>query len=335
MENPEISVLMPIYNDEKTLNDCIESILAQTFRNFELVVLDDGSTDSSKTILENFALKEKRIKLFRNPHQGIVESLNAGLKHCRGRYIARMDGDDLMHRQRLEKQLFFLNQHPETALVGSLVQGIPEMTNYQKWSNSLISDKAIKDEIFVESPIMHPTFFARRALFEVLKGYRQNPWAEDYDFLLRAYQHQAGFGKVPEFLVQKKDSPTRLSRIDWKYKRPAMFHAKLHYFLKCGFLENKKGVIIAGTGPSGRKIASLCKELEIPVLGFIDNRPGPPQRTVMDIPAWGIEDEIPEEVLEIFQDSIVLLAIGSKKGRQQWIDLLQFHAVQIDYIRFL
>ncbi len=335
MEKPIISIVMPIYNDEATLSECIESTLAQTLHTFELVIIDDGSTDQSKTILENYAAKEKRIKLLRHAHQGIVPSLNLGLRHCQGAYIARMDGDDLMHPQRLEKQILFMEKHPDLGLIGSWVAGIPQMTAYQEWSNSLVTDEAIKAEIFVESPIMHPTFFGKHEIFETLKGYRENPWAEDYDFLLRAYQHQIRFGKVAEFLVQKRNSPTRLSQLDWKYKRPAMFHAKLHYFLQCGFLEEKKGVIIAGTGPSGRKIASFCKEYDIAVLGFIDNRFGPPDRTVMGIPAWGVEDRIPQVVLDAFQDAFILLAIGSQKGRQQWLDLLQKNAAHADFIRFL
>ena len=335
MEKPQISLLMPIHNNEATLSDCLESILAQTYPNFELVVIDDGSTDPSKMILEEYAGKDKRVNLLCHAHQGIVAALNLGLSQCQGKYIARMDGDDRMHSQRLEKQLQFMEKQAEVGLIGCLVEGIPTTTAYQQWSNSLITNEAIKEEIFVESPIMHPTFFGKREIFEKLEGYRHHPWAEDYDFLLRAYQQQIRFGKVDQFLVQKKDSPTRLSRIDWKYKRPAMFHAKLHYFRQCGFLDQKKGVIIAGTGPSGRKIAAICQEMAITVLGFMDNRPGPPERTVMGLPAWGMTQSLPSAVLEICQEAFILLAIGDKKGREQLISLLRNASPPPDFIRFL
>ncbi len=201
MSKPIVSVLMPVHNVESTICECLESILAQTVSNFEMVVVDDGSSDSSRIILEDYATHEKRIKLICTEQQGIVKALNLGLKNCNGNYIARMDGDDVMHPQRLEQQIEFLKQDPSLDLIGCLVEGIPQTTNYQQWSNSLTTNQAIREEIFVESPIMHPTFFAKHELFEKIGGYCAHPWAEDYDFLLRAYQFNIQFGKVQEYLV--------------------------------------------------------------------------------------------------------------------------------------
>ena len=337
MDKPIISILMPIHNNESSLAECLKSIFCQTLSDFELVVVNDGSTDNSRQVLANHARQDKRIKLIYQSHQGIVEALNRGLQNCEGHYIARMDGDDWMHPQRLQKQLQFLSEHEELGLIGSLVEGIPTTTDYQKWSNALITDEAIRGEIFVESPIMHPTFFAKRLLFEQLGGYRPNPWAEDYDFLLRAYQQNVRFGKVNEYLVKKKDSPTRLSRVDWRYKRPAMFRAKVHYFLQCGFLKNKKGVVIAGTGPSGRNIASFFEEHGIAVLGFTDNRPSPPNRMVRGIPAWGIDTSLPDDLLDLMEETYVILAIGGKNGYQKWLELMNCYALEnsIEFKRFL
>ncbi len=342
MNKTVVSILMPVHNVASTIHECIESIIQQTVSHFELIVVDDGSSDSSKTLLEDYARSDKRIKLISTPQQGIVKALNLGLQHCNGNYIARMDGDDVMHPQRLEKQVEFLEQHPELGLIGSLVQGIPQTTQYQQWSNSLVTNESIREEIFVESPIMHPTFFAKHELFEQLGGYCAHPWAEDYDFLLRAYQLDVRFGKVNDFLVKKRDSLTRLSRVDWRYKRPAMFKAKVHYFLKMGFLENKKGVVIAGTGPSGRKIASIFQKQSIPVLGFVDNHPGPPDRTVMDIPAYGftedqLDRDLPDFFLERFKNMFIISAVGNEEGRSQLQKLLD-HAsgdIKTKLIRFI
>lgn len=339
MDLPLISILMPIYNDETVVGHCLESIHKQSFSNFEVIVVDDGSTDQSKEMLAEFARSDSRIRIFGQTHKGIVDSLNFGLSHCRGKYIARMDGDDWMDPQRLEKQLEFIEKHKDLGLIGSLVEGIPQTTPYQQWSNSLVTHEAIENELFVESPIMHPTFFGRREVFEALEGYRAHPWAEDYDFLLRASQQKIRFGKVAEYLVRKKDSPTRLSRTDWKYKRPAMFEAKVHYFLKSGFLKEKKGVVIAGTGSSGRKIATRFKAFEIPLLCFVDNRTGPPDRTVMGIPAYGIATQIPEVLFKILRDAFVILAIGDQKGREHLLQLLDTATLpkdeKIEFLRFI
>ena len=334
---PTISILMPVHNNESSLAECLESIRRQTINDFELVIVDDGSTDNSENMLAHHAGQDKRIKLIRQSRKGIVEALNRGLQDCEGRYIARMDGDDWMHPHRLQRQLQFFEEHRGLDLIGSRVEGLPTTTDYQKWSNALITDEEIKEEMFVESPIMHPTFFAKRMLFDQLGGYRQNPWAEDYDFILRAYQQNLRFAKVDEVLVKKNDSPTRLSRVDWKYKRPAMFRAKVHYFLQCGFLNKKKGVVIAGTGPSGRNIASFFREKGIAVLGFTDNRPSPPNRTVMGIPAWGIDESLPDELLSLMEETYVILAIGGKNGYQQWVQLMNRHALRnaIEFKRFL
>ena len=328
---------MPVHNNESSLAECLESIGRQTMNDFELVIVDDGSTDNSRKILTHHAGQDKRIKLIRQPRRGIVQALNRGLQDCKGRYIARMDGDDWMHPHRLQRQLQFFEEHRGLDLIGSLVEGLPTTTDYQKWSNALVTDEEIKEEIFIESPIMHPTFFANRILFDRLRGYRQNPWPEDYDFILRAYQQNLRFAKVDEALVKKKDSPTRLSRVDWRYKRPAMFRAKVHYFLNCGFLKNKKGVVIAGTGPSGRNIASFFREKGIAVLGFIDNRPGPPNRTVMGIPAWGIDGSLPDELMALMGETYLVLAIGGKNEYRKWIRLIKSHALQtaIEFKRFI
>src|SRR5438045_1565655 len=115
---------MPVYNAERYLRQAVESIRNQTLPDFEFVIVNDGSTDRSLRILKAFARSDKRVKLITRPNTGLVGALTDGLGACRGEFIARMDGDDIAHPQRLEKQLTYMREHPECVVVGCRVRGI-------------------------------------------------------------------------------------------------------------------------------------------------------------------------------------------------------------------
>jgi glycosyltransferase involved in cell wall biosynthesis len=341
---PQVSVLLPVYDGEAMLPACLESILAQSFTDFEVVAVDDGSGDGSGALLEEFARGDGRIRPLRIAHGGIVAALNAGLAACRGAYIARMDVDDLMHPHRLERQLAWLQSHPECDLVGSLVRayGIGREVSdgalrYHDWLNSLLDDDGIKGGLFVDSPIAHSTFFARRGLYERLQGYRDCTWAEDYDFLFRAYFSGAAFAKVPQVLLDRGDWDGRLTRVDPRCKRKAMFAAKAHYFAAGGWLAGKAGVVIAGSGPSGRVMAAHLRGLEVPLRAFVDNRAGPPGRTVMGIPACGDPAGPPAAFLAAHRDAFFALCIGEAASRAAMMDRLEDMGLRQgrDYLRFI
>ena len=253
---------MPVRNDAAKLRNCLAGIDNQSLTDYELVVVDDGSTDQTPVLLEKAIQDDSRIRMIRTEPQGIVSALNTGLTECKGQYIARMDVDDRMQKTRLEKQLELIQKDPELELIGCRVEGftdkgpLPESAvHYQSWSNSLMSHQQIESDLFAESPIVHPTFFATRKLFNKIGGYSNNPWAEDYDFILRAYGGGAKLAKHPEILVRKYFAPGRLSRVEAMYKRPAMFDAKAHYLLEFGRLKKRRGVLIVGSGPTGRQAA--------------------------------------------------------------------------------
>ncbi len=118
---PSVSVLMPIYNAELTLAEAVESILAQTFTDFELIVVDDGSTDGSLQMLQKFAHRDTRIRIISRPNTGIAGALNEAMDAARGEFLARMDADDISLPARFEKQVAFLQEHPDVVLLGSRV----------------------------------------------------------------------------------------------------------------------------------------------------------------------------------------------------------------------
>lgn len=340
-----ISILLPIYNSQEILSECLDSILSQTYRSFEVVVVDDGSTDDTPALLTSYAKKDSRIKIFCfTENRGIVEALNYGLDQCRGNWIARMDADDIMMPERLAVQLANMTKYPNIDLLGAQVRIFREdkaltegQLRYQDWGNSLLTDDAIKLEIFAESPIMHPTFFLSKKFYGVMGGYQSNPWAEDYDFILRAFQKNAIFAKVPQVLVAKRDSPTRLARTDPRCKRKAMFNAKAHYFAQIKSQLGDRRIIIAGTGSSGRKACASLKRETVTVNGFVDNASGKENRTISGIPVETLNTDTAAKYFAEYQDCFFISCIGVPEGLEMIQGLFrQYHLKPgQDYIRFI
>lgn len=178
-----ISILLPVYNAQQFLWDCLRSIQRQTCENFEVVIVDDGSTDGTAAILKEVSDRDKRFRILSLPeNRGIVAALNHGLETCRGDWVARMDADDIMFPERLTAQRDWFENHPETDILGARVRVFRDdgdltvgQQRYQDWSNSLLTDEDIRREIFAESPIMHPTFFLRKSYFMQLGDTRTIP----------------------------------------------------------------------------------------------------------------------------------------------------------------
>lgn len=187
MENYLISVIIPVYNVQSFVEEAILSICNQTYRNLEIIVVDDCSTDETYTIVENLVKKDSRIKLFRNRENSkIVKTLNFALEQANGEFIARMDGDDISSLLRLEKQLDFLLQNKQIHLVGSHIITINEFGEEIGRQKMPIKESIIKKTLEYVSPVSH-IWLARKEVYQMLNGYREIPGAEDYDFLLRMH----------------------------------------------------------------------------------------------------------------------------------------------------
>jgi len=177
MPTPEVSVLVPVYNCEKFIRESLESILNQTFTNFELIVIDDASTDSTPEIVKSY--KDPRIVFVQKPQNtGYTHSLNTGLQMARGEFIARMDGDDISRSTRLEKQVAYLQSHPDVLLVGSLFSIIGGL----KPRYSPLSHDSLKVYFLHHNYLQHPTAMMRRKVMDAF-NLRYDPGyepAEDY-----------------------------------------------------------------------------------------------------------------------------------------------------------
>ena len=200
---------MPCYNASATLDEAIESILRQSLVDFELVAVDDGSTDDTVTRLIQWARADARIKPVSQPHKGIVHALNIGMEFCHSPYIACMDADDRSLEHRLELQANFLDENPHVDLVSCQVCGFPNgqvregFRIYLDWLNSLLTDADIRREIFVESPLPHPSVMYRKQRVIAVGAYQEVAWVEDYDSWLRLYLACVGARGARQLIRQR------------------------------------------------------------------------------------------------------------------------------------
>ncbi len=320
--DPSISILLPVYNSASLLGDCFDSIESQTHRNYEVVAVDDGSTDGTSHLLKRRAGEDRRIRPYSfAENRGVVAALNYGLKRCRGFWIARMDADDIMNPERLERQLDYMKRNPKVDILGCRIslfrrEGVPTsgQLRYQDWSNSLITDERIKQEIFAESPIMHPTFFLRNEYFRTLNGYSDRPWAEDYDLLLKALLQKATFAKLPEVLLLKRDHPNRVARTDSRCKPKAMYRAKAFYFAKHFRLQGRR-LLIVGNGPSARQLVEALQREGMKIDGFVQNRDNAKKGKNMGVPIHDISLQDADAFFWRNRNAFFLLAVGDATGK--------------------
>jgi glycosyltransferase involved in cell wall biosynthesis len=255
---PEVSILLPVADAEGTLPACLSSIARQSERRWECVLVDDGSTDGTRACAERFAARDGRFRVLVTPHRGLVEALNAGLASCRGRVVARMDADDLMHRERLAAQLRALDATPDLAAVGCHVRLFPRaglrrgFRQYERWLNGIASARRVREEAFVECPVAHPTLMIRTAVLREL-AYRDTGWPEDYDLVLRLLDRGHELGVVTRRLLCWRDHPARLSRSHTRY-RPDRFTACKAAFLAERFLAGGVTYVLWGYGSTARAL---------------------------------------------------------------------------------
>jgi glycosyltransferase involved in cell wall biosynthesis len=286
--NPTVSVILPFYRNEQTLAGSVESILNQTFEDFELVLIDNNSPDPCYAIASDLAEKDSRIKIISESRQGIVYALNKGLEHAKGMYIARMDADDTALPQRLEKQVSHLNENPDVGLIASLVNYIGDeelqygFFEYVKWNNRLITYEDISLNRFVESPLVHPSVMFRRELTEKFGPYRHGDFPEDYELWLRFLHGGVNMSKLPEPLLDWRDSPERLTRNDERYSTLSFFETKTVYLYEW-LKENNPffpEIVVWGAGRRSRERFSLLHDLGVHPKFFIDLRANPGKRVI-------------------------------------------------------
>jgi glycosyltransferase involved in cell wall biosynthesis len=310
---------MPCYNAADTIDETLDSLSSQTYPDYEVVCVDDGSTDATLRILRERARRDDRFRVLPIPHAGIIPALNQGLEACRGNYVARMDADDRTHPERLARQAKHLDTNPEVSLVSCLVEGFPPeqvrqgFQVYLDWLNALVTNEDIRREIFIESPVVHPSVMFRRKVVVDLGGYQERGWAEDYDLWLRMYLAGERFEKLPQVLLAWREHPKRLTRTDSRYSLENFLRAKAHY-LSLGPLAGRDAVIVWGAGMGGRRLSKHLQRQNTPLVAFIDIDPRKIGRTRRGLPI------LPPEELPAwwgrYEHPVLLAAVGARGARR-------------------
>jgi glycosyltransferase involved in cell wall biosynthesis len=257
-------VLLPVRDAAATLPACLRSLARQTLADWECVLVDDGSRDASLAVARAAAARDPRLRVIAAERRGIVSALGAGLAACRAPVVARMDADDWMHRERLAAQLAALDADPALAALGTHVRLFPRRglreggRAYEAWLNAIDSPAAVAREAFVECPLAHPTLAIRRAVL-LRHGYRDAPWAEDYDLLLRLLAAGEKLSVLPRRLVGWRHGGERLSRRDPRYSLAAFTACKAAY-LSQGFLAHAGDYVLWGYGETGKALRRALAE---------------------------------------------------------------------------
>lgn len=201
---PTVSVLMAVYNGEEYLRQAVDSVLAQTFGDFEFIIIDDGSTDSSSRMLEAYSRQDSRIRCISRPNKGLTKSLNEALRMARGDLIARMDADDVCLPQRFEKQVAYLREHPEIVLIGSRVQFIdPDGWPINFKPGMMLTHEEIDAALLRKGwPMVHPAVMMRRQAVMDIGGYSEAYLTnQDHDLFLRLAE-RGRVANLPDVLLQ-------------------------------------------------------------------------------------------------------------------------------------
>jgi glycosyltransferase involved in cell wall biosynthesis len=271
-----ISVLMPFRDAAGTVEEAASSILAQRGAALELVAIDDASRDDGARKLSTLAGRDRRIVLVSGDGCGIAAALGRGLTAARGELVARMDADDVALPGRLAKQAALLESDPRLGAVGTRVAPLGPcaegMRRYISWQNALVGPREHQRDLFVESPLCHPSAMLRRTALDEVGGWRDVPWAEDYDLWLRLDARGWLLAKVPEVLLMWRQRPESATLSDPRYARARFVEARAAY-LAPKLLKACRPIAVWGAGPTGRRLARALERLGVRASCFVDIDP--------------------------------------------------------------
>ncbi len=309
---PKVSVVLPVFNAASTIERAIDSILEQTLRDIELIVVDDGSTDETATLVQE--IKDPRIRLIHQNHQHVATAANLGMSHATAPLVARMDADDYAYPNRLELQREILLREKldvvgcQIRIVNDNGQAVLTMANYQHWINDeTLTPEKICELRFVEFPLVNPTIMARRPYFEL--RFRDGDFPEDYDLMLRAAARGMRFGKVAQTLLDWTDRPERLTRTDGRYTPEAFDRCRRTHLLG-GPLEDVQEVDVWGMGQTGKPWIRWLQENDIHVRHGYDVSP-----RKQGVEIHGVSVTTPDELLPA-DSTPLLIAVGAHGARQ-------------------
>lgn len=273
-----VSVVLPVKDGAETLETALESIARQTLDEWECLVVDDGSSDSSREIAENWQKRDERFHSLECETEGIASALNTGIAAAQGKWIARMDADDESAPERLETQLEFARRNRDVEVIASRVEygGNRDEREgfavYVDWMNELLTHDEISLNRFVESPVAHPSVMFLRNLLQRHGGYREGGFPEDYELWLRWLDVGVRFGKTPEALLTWNDRDDRLTRTDERYSNESFYRLKGHFLGRWirREVDGDRPIWIWGAGRTARRRAEFLSAEAVGWQAWVD-----------------------------------------------------------------
>lgn len=295
---------MPVKNEAAHLEECLNSIIHQSIKDWELVVVNDHSTDSTDNILREYCTKDTRIRVFENVEYGIIPALKLAFQESRGQYVTRMDADDVMLPNKLEILRSPLLENGEGYLSVGGVRYFSQgkvgngYLQYELWLNNLTATGLNFSEIYKECVIPSPSWMLYRIDFEKCGGFNSEQYPEDYDLCFRMYK--SGLSVIPsnEVVHLWRDYPERSSRNLPEYSDNSFLRMKLDHFLSIDYDEAKE-LVLWGAGKKGKKMIGLLKETNVPFRWICNNqrKVGKEILGVLMEPIEILENNTPKQVI--------------------------------------
>lgn len=276
MQNHLISIVVPFKNTSTFIAECLQSIINQTYSNWELCIVDDHSTDNSYNIVEAFAQNDNRIHLYKNDGVGIIDALKLAYSKSNGSFITRMDSDDVMASDRLQHMLNNLVSNGKGHIALGFVRYFSEdgigdgFSKYETWLNTLTKNGSNYSEIYKECVIASPCWMVYRDDFEACGAFNSEIYPEDYDLVFRFYKHNLKCIPTSKLLHHWRDYNTRASRTQENYSHDKLLKLKLYYFLKLHH-DIKKTLVIWGAGHKGKYAADYLINEHVDFIWICDN----------------------------------------------------------------
>lgn len=277
MSAPVVSVLLPYRDAEATLLEAIAGVLDERVP-LELLAIDDGSRDGGPAIVAELAAKDARVVPLAAHGVGIALALDVGARASRAAFVARMDADDVSIAPRIARSIELLDADPRLGVVGARVEAFPTaaveegLRRYVAWMNALVTPEEHARDLFVESPLCHPSTTMRRAALEAAGGYRDVPWPEDYDLWLRVAAAGYGLAKLPELGLRWRHHARRATLTDARYELAAFAPLKARY-LAPRLVAAGRPVAVWGAGKTGKHLARALEPEGVTASRFVDIDP--------------------------------------------------------------
>ncbi|WP_104733852.1 glycosyltransferase family 2 protein [Hanstruepera ponticola] len=315
MQENLISILTPFKNTAEFLPECLDSVINQSIDNWELIIIDDHSTDNSHSVVSNYANKDSRIKLFTNEGNGILDALRLAFKKSEGNFITRMDSDDIMIPNKLETLVENLEKFGKGYVAVGKVKyfsniGISDgYSKYERWLNKLTETGTNYSEIYKECVIPSPCWMMHREDLITCDAFNPDLYPEDYDLTFRFYKHSMACIPCDEILHLWRDYSTRTSRTHEHYAQNYFLEIKLKYFLELDYDSNRP-LVIWGAGFKGKTIAKLLLDNQVPFHWICDN-PKKIGKSIYD------QLMLPFSFLETISSPQSIITVASPKAQKE------------------